>query len=292
MKIYALGFTLLIGLVWASPYPDQSEEQEPGVANCQCGYTVTKKKLKGRVVGGKTALLNEYPLIGALTYADDATEVFCGSTIITERHAISAAHCKPKTDRAVNIVLGDHDVESTTETKTVTIAVEQFVTHEYFNDGGHKENDIALLVLAEKIPFGPTIGPACFPKEQLRLTGKTVRIIGWGALYYDGPQSRYLQKVDVAVKNLAACTATYRGVSRRQLCTYSSDKDACQGDSGGPVIYREPSSRRYTIVGIVSYGAGCAEPDTPAVNTNVIAYRDWILRKIHETVPTANVCQS
>lgn len=52
-----------------------------------------------------------------------------------------------------------------------------------------------------------------------------------------------------------------------------------QGDSGGPIVYLDPDTNRYTLVGVVSYGAECASV-TPGVNTEVAAYLDWIQKNM------------
>jgi trypsin len=65
------------------------------------------------------------------------------------------------------------------------------------------------------------------------------------------------------------------------FCTYAENKDACQGDSGGPLNWIDPQTALGYIVGITSFGIGCAKLNTPGVYTKVIkltrASQDLIL---------------
>jgi trypsin len=47
-------------------------------------------------------------------------------------------------------------------------------------------------------------------------------------------------------------------------------KDACQGDSGGPLVVGDQ------IVGIVSWGVGCALANYPGVYSNIATLKSFV----------------
>ena len=49
-----------------------------------------------------------------------------------------------------------------------------------------------------------------------------------------------------------------------------------QGDSGGPLVHYDNVTRAYSVVGLVSWGVGCAAENRPGVYTNVHKYLPWI----------------
>ena len=65
-------------------------------------------------------------------------------------------------------------------------------------------------------------------------------------------------------------------ISGSMLCAWAPRRDACQGDSGGPLVTRSDQEGEYSVIGITSWGQGCARPDTLGVYTNIALYSDWI----------------
>ncbi len=70
------------------------------------------------------------------------------------------------------------------------------------------------------------------------------------------------------------------GVTPNMFCaqaTLSGNRivDSCSGDSGGP-IFAECANGDVVLVGVVSWGVGCAEAEYPGVYTRLSMYTSWL----------------
>uniref|UniRef100_A0A4W5LRG0 Acrosin n=1 Tax=Hucho hucho TaxID=62062 RepID=A0A4W5LRG0_9TELE len=93
-----------------------------------------------------------------------------------------------------------------------------------------------------------------------------------------GKVSPVLQKAIIPLIDSDQCSSpTVYGdsITPRMLCAgYLEGKvDACQGDSGGPLVYL---SEQWQLVGVVSWGIGCARESQPGVYCNVDDMLNWI----------------
>lgn len=272
--------------------PDSSEHGQ-GVGtrstSCPCGWTNKK-----RIVGGRETLINEYVFPVSIKYVTDK-QGFCGGSIITRRHILTAAHCIHDITKPIQVVVGEHDFNSDFETNvTDIIPVRQIVKHERYN---HDEmtNDIAILVLGRDIIFNNLVGPICLPNEPYDVLGQYLKVLGWGMTSTNGKFSNVLQKVDLKVVPLSDCAARYTNEidlrNPKQICTFAHQRDSCQGDSGGPLVYHDSVINRYVQLALVSYGKDCASAD-PAVNINVYSYYDWIQEAVRKSnAPNAQTCE-
>ncbi|CAK1579267.1 unnamed protein product [Parnassius mnemosyne] len=143
-------------------------------------------------------------------------------------------------------------------------------------------NDVSLLRLNEPVNYSFAVRPVCLPKASENLyNGTLATVAGWGAKAETGNWSCTLLEAQVPVLTNEECQNTSYNESKIRdvmMCAgypATAHKDACTGDSGGPLV-AENEEHAYELIGIVSWGYGCARKGFPGVYTRVNRYMDWI----------------
>ena len=158
----------------------------------------------------------------------------------------------------------------------------------------HK-NDIALVKLQRPVVYRNGLKPACLPKKFIGYPLNSLRtkptIIGWGKTGNNHPVSPHLKQVSVPLVDTGTCNSKYKKVGdgikidNTQICAGDDSSDSCSGDSGGPLLSSELDEGRWSVIGIVSFGAKgyCADSTFPGVYTRVDQFLDWIERNSFDT---------
>ncbi|MCB0064266.1 MAG: serine protease [Caldilineaceae bacterium] len=231
------------------------------------------------IVGGHTVNRGAYPW--QVMLLNHWGNFYCGGTLIAVDWVLTAGHCTY--DVTVSqVVLGAHSRMDSGESSRQTIAVDRVIRHPQYDDRS-LNHDIALLHLSRPAVLTRWVAPLAFviaPADDALWSPATAAVItGWGATEEDGMFATDLQEVSVPIVEQAHCEDAYPGaITDSMFCAGypAGGKDACQGDSGGPLIVANGQGG-WKLAGIISWGSGCAQPDSYGIYTKVANYHEWIV---------------
>ncbi|KAM8711107.1 hypothetical protein ACLKA7_000269 [Drosophila subpalustris] len=242
------------------------------VVACAFGAAVPEgllPQLDGRIVGGVATTIGSFPWQISLQRNGGHS---CGGSIYSSNIIVTAAHCLQSVSASSLQIRAGSSYWSSGGS---VIRVASFRNHEGYN-ANTMVNDIAVIRLSSHLSFSSNIkaiGLATYAPAN----GAAASVSGWGT-QSSGSSSipTQLQYVNLNIVSQARCASSSYGygsqIRSTMICAAANGKDACQGDSGGPLVSGG------VLVGVVSWGYGCAYANYPGVYADVAVLRSWVVR--------------
>jgi trypsin len=237
------------------------------------GGAITTKQLRGHIVNGGNAGGPIGWQVGIVNAVDGTGEKvpfepFCGGTIRDATHIVTAAHCVPDSSAAeLAVVANLYHRSDRGDAGAQVRPVSAITSHPKFRSAD-TGNDLAILTLSQPLTIGtaPPVTTANVP-----WVGAPAIISGWGLLSDRGPRPDALQAAVIQVLPDQLCgNYAERFLADTMLCAGVPNGprtvDTCQGDSGGPLVANVGGQ---PLIGVVSFGVGCADPGFPGIYTRL-----------------------
>ncbi|KAJ2990356.1 hypothetical protein HDV02_004469 [Globomyces sp. JEL0801] len=228
------------------------------------------------IVGGTpVGSATKYPWLVSIQKFDSQ---FCGGILISPTKVLTAAHCtKGQTTANFKVFAHRYDFDATAESENAAEykVVKQTIHPSYVT--ATKGFDAAVWEVELVSGTAPAVNvtlDSAGPQPDSSLI-----IAGWGTLSSGGDIPAQMQEAVVPITTTAVCNKAYPqtvNVSTSFCAGFTQGGvDTCQGDSGGPAFFNNEDGS-VTIVGLTSWGRGCALPNYPGVYATVSALASWI----------------
>ncbi len=205
----------------------------------------------------------------------------CGGTLIAPDVVLGAAHCGGYVGETVYV----SGYEFGTDTfGAVAVRVIAQARHPNYVDST-SQNDFYLYRLETEVVIDTQITLSLNEDAANPFDGQELTVLGLGLLESGGAAPNFLNDVVVSTVSNEFCASSEsygsEFYSDVMFCAGDSQTDSCQGDSGGPIVIRNGND--HVLVGVVSWGYGCAIPGYPGVYARVSSAIPWIESVVCDT---------
>jgi hypothetical protein len=230
-----------------------------------------------RIVGGEYASRGDYPWFTA----DGSIQ--CGGSLVSSKHVLTAAHCADAFGVGTNVYPGTLCLAaSNCYQAREEIIISKWSPHPSYSVidtdeylVGYLSNDFAIITLASETNL-PTVKMDLTGVSSSYTRDNKLWTMGFGVTEQGGTsQPSILKHLEVTYVPQRVCQVPYGPIGMNAMCAADPGttwEDSCQGDSGGPLY----DKKRDLLVGVVSFGYGCAKKQYPGVYARVSEQATWI----------------
>jgi V8-like Glu-specific endopeptidase len=289
LLVYFLLHTKLVALVSAESNEVRSAISSDQV-NAQTAPSFTPaddeeaaRNLETRIIGGTDAKAGDFPWFARATLYNHNEWGGCGGMLVAKEFVLTAAHCIDNEfinngGYMIGALCSPYTQNSNCGQKLEKFAVQKVYKHPNYNSST-TNMDFTLV----KLNGSSSITPVPIDQGNISTnyaSGKALITLGLGDTNPTNQQSfpRKVKYVQVGYKTPTQCKNKYGSnqITSAMLCASASGKDSCQGDSGGP-LYDKANN---VMVGVVSWGYDCADPNYPGVYSRIANQFTWIKNTI------------
>lgn len=204
----------------------------------------------------------------SLRYGDNH---ICGASLISSKRALTAASCRfnaapldTYSIRAGSLLIDEDNLNAKHS------AISEFIAHPSYKDTKRNFFDIAVLLLENEFPLGPSINYIQLPTQNENVPiGKMATVAGWGSNRENGNYSKKLRVTEVKIHENKDCA---QNINDQMICAgdIEGNHTICYGDEGAPLIHDGVQ------IGIATYVLNCNTPNFLAKYTRVSSFITWI----------------
>ncbi|XP_058824270.1 serine protease gd-like [Topomyia yanbarensis] len=250
-------------------------------SNRVCGKP-SKSFLNKLSFNGELTEKGQFPWIVPLFDRTDQRDpkYFCGSTIITRKHLLTAAKCfyylgELLSPERILAMPGMYNIDNFLDDNAKFADIEAVIPHEeYVSDDDLSDSNVAVLRLKKSLEFSDYISPICAwrgDNDLQTIVGENGVMAGWGVTETGSTSvATFIKMTVVDGKQCSENWSRAYPSTARVFCGDGHGSTPCIGDAGSGLVLKR--GNQYYLRGILSNG----QVDSNTLKCDVTKYAIFI----------------